>query len=164
MRDLGVVRESVPRGAAPAPLDDSTKGRLMGCLSLIDERQSEREWHRDLLAIEVATVVGCMLLATVSLIQRGHTLEALDGKGGVLQLAIPGHPTLNPCEANPYTEILSSHAPLRFSAGTQGGPDQAFVTCGWSGWMPALRTFTGVSPQQNLPLLVISRPFLTDCL
>ena len=107
VRDLGTVRETVPRGTAPPPLDNRLSARLLGCLSLIDERQSSAEWYRDLLTVELACVLACILLTTVSVLQHGDVLEALDGHDGVVQLQITGRPHVSPCTANPYTEILS---------------------------------------------------------
>lgn len=149
VRDLGTVRETVPRGAAPPPLDNRISARLLGCLSLVEERESSAEWHRDLLAVELACVLACILLATVSVLQHGDVLEALDGHDGVVQLQITGEPHISPCEANRgYTAILSSHTPVRFRAAASGA---GFVQCGWKGRMPSLRIVAGIV----LPLILL---------
>jgi hypothetical protein len=148
VRDLGTVRETVPRGTAPPPLDNRLSARLLGCLSLIEERKSSAEWHRDLLAVELACVLACVLLATVSFLQHGDVLEALDGHDGVVQLQITDKPHISPCAANAYTTILSSHAPVRFRAAAAGA---GFVQCGWQGWVPWLRIVAGIA----LPLILL---------
>ena len=88
------MRETVPRGQPPPPLDRRLSARLLGCLSLVEERQSSAEWHRDLLAVELACVLACVLLATVSLLQAGDVLEGLDGHDGVVK-AINAHGNLS---------------------------------------------------------------------
>ena len=148
VRDLGTVRETVPRGVPPPPLDNRLSARLLGCLSLAEERQSSAEWHRDLLAVELACVLACVLLAAVSILQRGDVLEALDGHDGVVQLQITDKPHISPCTANPFTTILSSHSPVRFRAAAAGA---GFVKCGWQGWVPSLRIVAGIA----LPLVLL---------
>jgi hypothetical protein len=157
VRDLGTVRETVPRGQPPPPLDRRLSARLLGCLSLVEERQSSAEWHRDLLAVELACVLACVLLATVSLLQAGDVLEGLDGHDGVVKLQITDKPHVSPCAANPYTTILSSHAPVRFRAAATGA---TFVGCGWTGWMPSLRTAAGIV----LPLVLLRYVLRFACL